>query len=112
MNRFRKLVLKVEHSDGNAGLNGFLGSDKTEEQERLAHVRRKFVDGGAAQGLSIAKEAIRRIGELYAVEKETRGRSPAEHLAFRQGKAKPVFVDPEEWLGAQLPKISGKSPLT
>ena len=30
---------------------------------------------------------------------------------MRQSKAKPIFDDLEEWLQAQLPKISGKSPL-
>ena len=36
---------------------------------------------------------------------------PAERVAIRQEKAKPIFDDLETWLHAQLPKISGKSPL-
>ena len=36
-----------------------------------AHVRRKFVDVFTFQGRAIAKDAIRRIAELYAVEKRT-----------------------------------------
>jgi transposase len=35
--------------------------------------RRKFVDVHKAQGSAIADEAIRRIAELYAVEKVVRG---------------------------------------
>ena len=101
----------VVHADGYAGFNGLFGKDKAEEQACLAHVRRKFVDVFTAQGSSIAEEAIRRIAELYAVEKEARGRSPADRESLRQEKAQPVFDDLEEWLGAQLPKISGKSPL-
>jgi len=77
----------------------------------MAHVRRKFVDVFASQGNTIAGEAIRRIAELYAVEKEARGKPPAERVALRQAKAQPVFDDLETWLHAQLPKISGKSPL-
>ncbi len=35
----------------------------------------------------------------------------AVFLTIRQKKAKPIFDDLETWLHAQLPKISGKSPL-
>ena len=51
------------------------------------------------------------LAELYAIEKEIRGKSPQERAAVRQSRAKPVFDDLEAWLHAQLPKISGKSPL-
>jgi uncharacterized protein (DUF1810 family) len=64
-----------------------------------------------SQGSAIAEETIKRIAALYAVEKEGRGRSSAERVAIRQKKAKPIFDGLETWLHAQLPKISGKSPL-
>ena len=38
----------------------------------MAHIRRKFADVHKAQGSAIADEAIRRIAELYAVEKAVR----------------------------------------
>ena len=63
------------------------------------------------QGNAIAEEAIRRIAELYAVEKDARGKAPEDRVALRQTRAKPVFDELEDWLHAQLPKISGKSPL-
>ncbi len=99
------------HADGYSGFNGVFGADKAREMACMAHVRRKFVDVHAAQGSAIAEEAIRRIAKLYAVEKEARGKSPVERVALRQALAKPVFDDLEVWLHAQLPKISGKSPL-
>jgi transposase len=99
------------HADGYSGFNGVFGSDKAREMACMAHVRRKFVDVHAAQGSAIAEEAIRRIAQLYAVEKEARGKSPEERVALRQELAKPLFDDLEAWLHAQLPKISGKSPL-
>ena len=34
-----------------------------------------------------------------------------ERAALRQTEAKPIFDNLEEWLHAQLPKISGRSPL-
>jgi transposase len=99
------------HADGYSGFNGVFGADKAREMACMAHVRRKFVDVHAAQGSAIAEEAIRRIAKLYGVEKEARGRQPEERVAVRQELAKPVFDDLEAWLHAQLPKISGKSPL-
>lgn len=99
------------HADGYSGFNGVFGDDKADEMACMAHVRRKFVDVFASQGNAIAEEAIRRIAELYVVEKEARGKSPAVRVALRQARAKPIFDDLEAWLHAQLPKISGKSPL-
>ena len=99
------------HADGYSGFNGVFGDDKASEMACMAHVRRKFVDISAAQGSAIAEEAIKRIAKLYAVEKEVRGKSPEERAALRQANAKPIFDDLEKWLHAQLPKISGKSPL-
>ena len=99
------------HADGYSGFNGLFGDGKAREMACMAHVRRKFVDVFASQGSAIAKEAIERVADLYAVEKDARGKSPEERAALRQAKAKPIFDDLEEWLHAQLCKISGKSPL-
>ena len=99
------------HADGYSGFNGLFGENKADEMACMAHVRRKFVDVFASQGNAIAEEAIRRSAELYAVEKEARGKLPDVRVALRQARAKPIFDDLEAWLHAQLPKISGKSPL-
>ncbi|OSP48886.1 transposase, partial [Pseudoruegeria sp. SK021] len=56
-------------------------------------------------------QAIKQIAQLYAVEKEARGKSPEERAALRLAKAKPAFDDLELWLQAQLRKISGKTKL-
>jgi len=99
------------HADGYSGFNGLFGENKADEMACMAHVRRKFVDVFTAQGSSIAEEAIRRIAELYAVEKDAQGKPPKDRVALRQAKARPTFDDFEVWLHAQLPKISGKFPL-
>ena len=99
------------HADGYSGFNGLFGDDKADEMACMAHARRKFVDVVASQGNAIAEEAIRRIAELYAVEKEARGKSPDVRVALRQARSKQIFNDLEAWLHAQLSKISGKSPL-
>ena len=99
------------HADGYSGFNGVFGENKASEVACMAHIRRKLVDVFAAEGSAIAGEAIKRIAQLYGVEKQARGQSQEARVALRQSKAKPTFDDLEIWLHAQLPKISGKSPL-
>ena len=90
------------HADGYAGFEELYRSGKVHEVACMAHIRRKFVDVHKAQGSAIAEEAIRRIARLYAVEKEARGQPPDKRRQIRHLEA---------WLHAQLPKISGKTPL-
>ena len=66
----------------------------------MAHVRRKFVDVHKAQGSAIADEAIRRIAELFAVEKAARELPPDKWADIRQAEAKPAFDSLKEWLSA------------
>jgi transposase len=99
------------HADGYAGFEHIYRSGDIQEVACMAHIRRKFVDVHKAQGSAIAEEAIKRIALLYAIEKEARGSPPDQRTAIRQAKAKPIFDDLGNWLDAQLPSISGKSPL-
>ncbi len=99
------------HADGYSGFNQLYEKGKVKEVACMAHVRRKFVDIFKANGLEVAEQAIKRIALLYAVEKEARGKDPADRAALRQEKAEPIFTELEEWLQAQLPRISGKSEL-
>ena len=99
------------HADGYAGFNDLYRTGKVTEVACMAHIRRKFVDVHKSQGSAIAEEAITRIAELYAVEKQARGRPPDERTRIRQAKAQPILDDLEAWLHAQLPRISGKTPL-
>jgi transposase len=99
------------HADGYAGFEELYRSGRIHEVACMAHIRRKFVDVQQSQGSAIAEEAIRRIAELYAVEKEARGSPPDERVRLRQAKAKPILDDLDTWLGVQLTRISGKTPL-
>jgi hypothetical protein len=99
------------HADGYAGFEDLYRAGKIREVACMAHIRRKFVDVHKSQGSAIAEEAIRRIAELYAVEKEARGQPPDLRLRIRQAKSKPIFDDLDIWLKAQLIRISGKTPL-
>ncbi len=99
------------HADGYSGFNELYRSGRIREVACMAHVRRKFVDVFKSQGSVIAEEAIKRIAALYGIEKDVRGQLPEARADLRQEKAKPLLNELETWLGAQLPKISGKSEL-
>ncbi|PHR61904.1 MAG: hypothetical protein COA43_01665 [Robiginitomaculum sp.] len=62
-------------------------------------------------GSSIAAEAIKRIAQLYGIEKQVRGSPPCERASLRTAKSKLILDKLEIWLGKQLIQISGKSPL-
>ena len=91
------------HADGYAGFEELYRSGTIREVACMAHVRRKFARVHKAQGSAIADEAIRRIAQLYAVEKASRGLPPDKRTAIRQAEAKPVFDSLEAWLNTQLP---------
>ena len=81
------------HADGYAGFEELYRSGKIKEVACMAHIRRKFVDVFKSQGSHVAEQAIHRIAQLYAVEKEARGSSPGRRVELRQAKAKPILDD-------------------
>ena len=99
------------HADGYAGFEDICRTGAIREVACLARVRRKFVDIHRSQGSPIAEDAIGRIAQFYAVEKEARGSPPDRRAELRRAHAAPVFDDLETWLAMQLTTISGKSPL-
>ena len=77
----------------------------------MGHVRRKFYDIYVANNSPIAAEAIQRIGALYAIEREIRGRLPGERAAMRQERSAPLLDALHAWLTATLRTVSAKSQL-
>ena len=59
----------------------------------------------------MAEEALRRIGELYRIEAEIRGRPAEERRAVRQERSKPIVEVLHAWLTVQLGRVSGRSTL-
>ena len=76
-----------------------------------AHARRKFYDLYVAHASPVAGEAIRRIGLLYAIEREVRGQLPAVREHARQTRAQPILTALRTWLEATLLQVSVKSEL-
>jgi len=96
-------------ADGYAGFHRVYEKGAVQEAACWAHVRRKFYDLHQAHASPLAAEAMKRIGELYAIEEEIRGRSPGERLQVRQARAKPLLESLRDWLQASLAKLSKKS---
>ena len=61
-------------ADGYAGFEQISEAGRIQEAACWAHVRRKFYDLVAAHKSPVAAEAMQRIGALYEIEKEIRGR--------------------------------------
>jgi transposase len=64
----------------------------------LAHARRKFFDLYAANQSRVAAEALRRIGELYDVERRAQGMDVDGRFALRQADARPRLDALRTWL--------------
>jgi transposase len=101
-------VLQVDAYSGFAAL---FESATVLEASCWAHARRKFYDLQVAHRSPIAEEALRRIGALYAIEREIRGRRPAERTQVRQAQAGPLLAGLQGWLTATLQTVSAKSEL-
>src|ERR1700728_2359985 len=99
------------HADGYAGFDRLFEGGRIQEAACWAHARRKFFDLYEATQSPIAKEALDRIGALYAIESEIRGKPPDERRAARQARAGPLLADLHAWLLATLRQLSKKSEL-
>ena len=76
-----------------------------------AHGRRKFYDLHEVTGSPIAAEALRRIGELYAIEKSIRGHTAEERRAVRNAQSRPLVEAIKPWLEMELGRIPGRGGL-
>jgi len=63
-----------------------------------SHGRRKLFDIAKLDKAPIALEAVRRIDDIFAVERTIRGRSAAERLTVRQEQVKPLVLEVEAFL--------------
>ena len=76
-----------------------------------AHGRRKFFELAELQKAPVAIEAVRRIDELFAIEREINGQSADHRRAVRQKRSKPLVDALEKWLREERRKLSSKSPV-
>jgi transposase len=116
----RKAERPIAHLDGFKGIlqvDGYAGYRKLAERGDVqlafcwAHMRRNFYELATPGPAPIASEALKRIAEFYAIEKDIRGRSAEERRLIRQQKSQPLADTFERWLRAKLGLISQKGKL-
>jgi transposase len=104
-------------ADGYAGYNVLYRDPDTKAPRDVievgcwAHSRRKFTDILDKNPSPIAAEAIVRIGELFAIEREIKGSPPDVRRQVRQTQAVPKLLALQTWLEKQERGLSSDSTL-
>ena len=70
-----------------------------------AHTRRKFYEFHQATGSPIAAGVLRRIAELYAIEREIRGQSAEQRQSTRDIRSRPLVDAMKPWLESELRRV-------
>jgi|GraSoi2013_100cm_1033763.scaffolds.fasta_scaffold24157_3 transposase len=99
-------------ADAYAGFNQLYVNGLIHQASCWAHVRRKFYDLEQAHASPVAREALQRIGALYGIEEQIRGRPPEQRREVRQEQAKPLLDSLRQWFEEILSKLSRKSETT
>jgi transposase len=99
-------------ADAYAGFNQLYQDGRIRQAACWAHVRRHFYDLEQAHASPVAREALARIGALYGIEEQIRGKPPEERRAVRQAHSKPLLDSVRQWFEATLTKLSRKSDTT
>ncbi len=95
-------------ADAFAGFHHMYGED-IYEAACWAHARRKFHDIHVAHASPTTTEALAKIGALYAIEDEVRGKPADLRLSIRQTRAGPLLDDLRRWMEKALRNLSSKS---
>jgi transposase len=103
----------IVQADAYAGFNRLYAPDRQpgsiREAACWAHARRKLYELAAVGKAPIAAEAVRRIDELFRVERDINGLPAEERLAARRERAAPILAELEAWLRLQHERVSRKS---
>jgi transposase len=76
-----------------------------------AHGRRKFYELAELRKAPLAIEAVRRIDELFAIEREINGLSADQRLTARRQRSRPLTDALETWMRQERRKLSSGNPL-
>jgi transposase len=101
----------ILQADAYSGFTPLYADGRIVEAACWAHARRKYYDVYTMDRSPIAAEALQRIGELYALEREIRGQLPQERARARAERAAPKLDELRAWLIATHRSLSVKSPL-
>jgi transposase len=96
-------------ADAYSGFHHLYGDGAIYEVACWAHARRKFHEIHALHASPTTTEALARIGALYAIEEEIRGKPAPLRLTIRQARARPLLDDLRKWMEKMLRSFSPKS---
>src|SRR5438477_6825678 len=96
-------------ADAYAGFHHLYGDGAIYEVACWAHARRKFHEIHVIHASPTTTEALARIGALYAIEDEVRGKPADLRLSVRQTRARPLLEDMRKWMEKALRALSAKS---
>ena len=95
-------------ADAYAGFHHLYGNH-IYEAACWAHARRKFHEIHVIHASPTTTEALARIGALYAIEEEIRGKPADLRLSIRQSRARPLLDELRSWMEKALRRLSSKS---
>jgi transposase len=95
----------IVHVDGYPGFERLSEGGSIKLAACWAHSRRRFYEIHQATGSPIAAEALRRIGEFYAIEKSIRGQAASARRQVRQSRSLPLVANMKVWLETQLSQV-------
>jgi transposase len=95
-------------ADAYAGFHHLYGND-IYEAACWAHARRKFHEIHVVHASPTTTEALGRIGALYAIEEEIRGKPVDLRLSVRQLRARPLLDGLRDWMEKARKSMSAKS---
>ncbi|HSQ03459.1 MAG TPA: IS66 family transposase [Burkholderiales bacterium] len=101
----------ILQADAYAGFGHLYEGGRIQEAACWAHARRGFYEIHQANQSPIAAEALERIGALYAIESEIRGKPPDARAAIRKARAGPLLESLRDWLRYTVGRVSKKSEL-
>ena len=105
----------IMQADAYGGFNGLYVAGRKPglilEAACWAHGRRKFFELAELQKAPLAIEAVRRIDELFAIERGINGQTADQRRAVRQQRSKPLADELETWLRGERKKLSSKNPM-
>ena len=94
-------------ADAYPGYDAFFHQGGATEVACWAHARRRYVQAESSEP-ELAAEALRRIGELYAIEKQAKDFDAEARRAVRERESRPRLLALREWLATTRTQVLDK----
>jgi transposase len=96
-------------ADAYSGFHHLYGDGTIYEVACWAHTRRKFHDIHVVHRSPTTAEALARIGALYGIEEQIRGKPAELRCSVRQIRSRPLLDELRQWMEKTLRSLSTKS---